>query len=170
MRAAAGSAAVLAATLVVAAPASASITVTAGLHADGNRGHIVVARDNGSHKRVLGTGDSSVISPNGKLVAVVDFPSAYPGSTIFKVYRSRGGAPLVTMPANFTGLTWAPDSRTLVTTDATATRLLTIDAATGAQTTVATGQLGGASSRRTPSAWPTPPRPARSTWSTSPTA
>lgn len=143
MRAAAISAGVAA--LIFAAPASATITVTAGLHADGNRGHIVVAGDNGSHQRVLGKGDSSVISPDGKLVAVLDYPAAYPGSTIFKVYRSSGGPPLVTMPADFTGLTWAPDSRTLVTTDATATRLLTIDAATGAQTTVATGQLGGAS-------------------------
>ena len=145
MRAVASSAAVLAATLVLAAPASATITATAGLHADGNRGHIVVARDDGSHKRVLGAGDSSVISPNGKLVAVLDYPSAYPGATIFKVYRSRGGTPLVRTPADFNALTWAPDSRTLVTTDETATRLMTIDAATGAQTTVATGQFGEAS-------------------------
>lgn len=146
MRAAATSAAVLAATLVLAAPANATITATAGLHADGNTGHIVIARDDGSHKRVLGAGDHSVISPDGTLVAVLDYPSSYPGPpTVFKLYRASGGAPVLTMSADFSRLTWAPDSRKLVTVDDTGSRLLMIDAATGVQTTVATGQFGAAS-------------------------
>jgi WD40 repeat protein len=146
MRAAASSAATLAATLLLAAPAGATITATAGLHADGGNGHIVVARDDGSHTRVLGKGDYSAISPDGKLVAVLDFPGYTPsGDATFKVYRTSGRPPLVATPADFYTLTWAPDSRTLVTTDGTASRLFTIDAATGAQTTVATGQVGRAS-------------------------
>jgi len=135
----------VAAALIFAAPASATLTATAGLHADGGNGHIVVARDNGSHKRVLGKGDYSVISPNGKLVAVLDYASyTAPGPTIFKVYRTSGGAPVVRMNADFTSLTWAPNSRTLITTNATATGLVTIDAATGTQTTVAGGSRGRA--------------------------
>ncbi len=144
MRAAAIS--VAAAALVFAAPAEATLTATAGLHADGANGHIVVARDNGSHKRTLGKGDYSVISPNGKLVAVLDYASyTAPGPTVFKLYRTSGGAPLITMAADFGLPTWAPDSRTLATTDSTSGRLLTIDAATGAQTPVTTGPVGRAS-------------------------
>ena len=103
-------------------------------------------------------GDSSVISPDGKLVAVLDYPVGLPGLDDLQ------GVPVGRRPAarhDACGLhrvTWAPDSRTLVTTDATATRLLTIDAATGTQTTVATAS-SAASSHRTPSAWPMRPRP-----------
>jgi WD40 repeat protein len=146
VRAATTSAAVLIAALALTAPADAAITATAGLHADGGNGRIVIARDNGSHKRVLGKGDYSEISPNGQLVAVLDFPGYTPsGKTTFKVYRISGGPPLVTTPADFYSLTWAPDSQTLVTMDGTASRLFTIDATTGAQTSVATGDVGRAS-------------------------
>jgi Tol biopolymer transport system component len=148
MRATTASAAVLTACLIVAAPASAAVTAAAGLHADNYNGHIVIARDDGSHKRVLGAGDYSAISPDGKLVAVIDAVPYYPPSTppVFKLYRAAGGAPLLTMPADGLGaLTWSPDSRTLVTTDATAGRLLSIDAATGARTPLATGSFDGAS-------------------------
>jgi Tol biopolymer transport system component len=133
----------LVAVLVLAAPASATITVTAGLHADGGNGQIYIARDDGSHKRSLGAGDASVISPDGKLVAVTDYPSAYPGTTTFKLLRSTGGAPLLTVTASFGAVTWAPDSRTLAGLDDRG-RLVTIDVASGAQTAIAHA-LGDAS-------------------------
>jgi hypothetical protein len=129
----------VAAALIAAAPADAAITATAGLHADGGNGRIVIARDNGSHKRSIGKGDSSVISPNGKLVAVIDYPSyTAPGDTVFKLLRATGGPPIVSVTADFGQLTWAPDSRTLVATE-TGGALVRIDAATGARAPVANG-------------------------------
>jgi WD40 repeat protein len=145
MRAATASAAALAATLVLAAPASATLTATAGLHADGGNGHIVIARDDGSHQRSLGSGDASEISPNGKLVAVTDYPSyTKPGKTTFKVLRAAGGAPLFRLSASLGAVSWAPNSKTLAGLDAIG-RLVTIDARTGARTTIAAHALGGAS-------------------------
>jgi hypothetical protein len=144
MRAATASAATLAAALVLAAPAGATITVTAGLHADGGNGHIVIARDDGSHQRSLGKGDASVISPNGKLVAVTDYPSyTRPGKTTFKLLRAAGGAPLFRISAGFGAVSWAPDSKTLAGLDDIG-RLVTIDARTGARTRIAAA-LGAAS-------------------------
>ncbi len=144
MRAATTSAAALAAALILTAPADATITFTAGLHADGNKGHIYIARDDGSHKRLLASGDASAISPNGKLVAVTDYPASYPGSATFKVYGTAGGAPLLTLPESLAVLTWAPDSRMLAGTDENG-RLVTIDVATGAQTPISGSTRGGPS-------------------------
>jgi Tol biopolymer transport system component len=137
----------LAAALALAAPASAALTATAGRHADGGNGHIVIARDDGSHMRVLGAGDSSQISPDGKLVAAIDYPTyTTPGTAVFKVFRAAGGPLALTMPAeNLAVLAWSPDSRTLAATDTAAGRLLTIDVATGAQTAIASGSFDGAS-------------------------
>jgi WD40 repeat protein len=136
--------AVVIAGLVTAPAARATITVTAGLHADGGNGHIYIARDDGSHKRLIGRGDASAISPNGKRVAVTDYPASYPGSAKFKMYRSSGGAPLFTLTASLAVLTWAPNSRTLAASDENG-RLVTINAATGARTTIAGSSRGAPS-------------------------
>jgi hypothetical protein len=133
--------------LALAPPAGATLTATAGLHADGGNGHIVLARDDGSHKRVLGRGDYSAISPDGKLVAVIDQPTyTAPASQVLRLFRSAGGPATLTLPADgIYRLLWSPDSRTLLATDTTAGRLLTIDAGSGARTTLAAGSFDGAS-------------------------
>jgi WD40 repeat protein len=136
---------VVVAGLATAPAASAMITVTAGLHADGSRGHIYIARDDGSHKRLIGSGDASAISPNGTRVAVTDYPASYPGSAKFKMYRSSGGAPLFTLNTGLAVLTWAPNSRTLAGVDIDNSRLVTINAATGARTTIAGSSRGAPS-------------------------
>jgi len=67
----------------------------------------------------VGSGNTYIrvegISPDGKLVAYVEFPSAMTSPSVLTVIPSNGGAPRFTFdwPATAEGLRWAPDGRGL---------------------------------------------------------
>jgi hypothetical protein len=137
-------AAVLTTALVSVPAAGARLTATTGFE-PGN-GRIVVARDDGSHRRVLASGDVSWISPNGKLVAVADGDPGQQGTNPrLKLYRATGGPPRFVIRKNLWPAAWSPDSKTIVAPDNTDDRLVLIDVATGAQTTLADGNFDWAS-------------------------
>jgi hypothetical protein len=134
-------AAVLTAALASVPAASARLSATTGFE-PGN-GRIVVARDDGSHRRVLASGDQSWISPDGKLVAVTDTDPGQQGSNPrFKVFRATGGPPLFVIRAGLWPAAWSPDSKSIVAPDSRNKRLVLIDAATGARTKLADGSFG----------------------------
>ena len=133
-------AAVLTTALVSAPAAGARLSATTGFE-PGN-GRIVVARDDGSHRRVLASGDQSWISPDGKLVAVHDADPGQQGSNPrLKLYRATGGSPLFVIRENLWPAVWSPDSKTIVAPDNSNDRLVLIDAATGTETTLADGNF-----------------------------
>jgi Tol biopolymer transport system component len=136
--------AVAAAGLATAPAASARIAAIRGFFP--GAGRVVVAHDDGSHQRRLGSGDEAWISPNGKLVATVDTDPGQQGTHArLKIYRAAGGAPRVVIHARFHTLTWSPDSRMLAgPVGGLQQRLQVIDAETGARTTLAGGDLSDA--------------------------
>jgi hypothetical protein len=69
-------------------------------------------------------------------------------ATTLKVLPVTGGAPVFSIPVEGLSVTWSPDSTQLLATEAGVSdkqRLLLIDAATGAQTELLTGNFAGAS-------------------------
>ena len=105
---------------------------------------IVVANANGSGSRVLTTGWYSFVSPDGSQVAVVDSDVNWYTNLRIEFYASSGGAPRRVVKTNCTQLYWSPDSSKLAcvelgTTAGKPTRLVLIDAASGAKTPLATG-------------------------------
>ena len=141
MRRGAVAAAVLT-TVLACVPAAEGARLSATTGYEPGNGRIVVARDDGSHRRVLGSGESSSISPNGKLVAVYDgATNLQRAKTRLKLYRAAGGAPRFVIRRGLWPLTWSPDSKSIVTSDVTGERLVRIDAASGARTTLADGNF-----------------------------
>jgi hypothetical protein len=61
-----------------------------------------------------------------------------------KVYRATGGPPRFVIRKNLWPAAWSPDSKTIVAPDNTDDRLVLIDAASGAQTTLADGNFDSA--------------------------
>jgi Tol biopolymer transport system component len=105
---------------------------------------IVVANADGSGSRVLTTAWFSFVSPDGSLVAVVDSDVNWYTNPRLELYASTGGAPQRVVKAGCVHLYWSPDSTKLAcaelsTTAGKPSRLLLIDAASGARTTLATG-------------------------------
>jgi hypothetical protein len=104
---------------------------------------IVVANADGSGSRVLTTAWFSFVSPDGSLVAVVDSDVNWYTNPRLELYASAGGAPQRVVKAGCVHLYWSPDSTKLACVEINATskpsRLLLIDAASGARTTLATG-------------------------------
>ena len=123
-----------------AAPASTHLTATTAT------GKIVIARGDGSGRRVLGDGWESFVSPDGARVAVTDFDQTSVGPTnhTLKLFASAGGAPAHVLAMECLSVHWSPDSTKLACVDRQIAtggpgRLLVIDAASGAETALATG-------------------------------
>jgi hypothetical protein len=129
------------ATALVASPAApARVTGTAGFFPGG--GKIVIAHNDGSHRRVLARGDLSWISPDGSRVAVMDWDRGQQGThPRLKMLRAAGGPPAFVIRADLYPAVWSPDSTKLVAA-VRDQRLVLIDATTGAVTTLATGSFG----------------------------
>jgi Tol biopolymer transport system component len=111
-------------------------------------GRIVIARGDGSGRRVLGTGWTSFVSPDGARVAVTDFDQTSVGPTNHRLelFASAGGAPAHVLAIECLGVYWSPDSTTLACVDhevptGEPRRLLVIDAASAAVTSLATGYI-----------------------------
>lgn len=109
-------------------------------------GTIVIARGNGSGRRVLGDGWESFVSPDGARVAVTDFDQTSVGPTnhTLKLFATAGGAPAPVFAIECLSVHWSPDSTKLACVDHEVPtgdpgRLLVIDAASAAVTTLATG-------------------------------
>lgn len=108
-------------------------------------GKIVIARSDGSGRRVLGTGWLSRVSPDGSRVAVIDFDLVNQRAQNWRLelFASTGGAPTHVLAIQCGPVYWSPDSTKLACIEINDTgapgRLLLINAATAATTTLATG-------------------------------
>ena len=134
-----------------AAAAQTTVSLTASRFGKGaaeNRpAKIVVANANadGSGSRVLTTGWYSFVSPDGSQVAVIDSDVNADTNLRLELYASSGGAPRHAIRINCGGVVWSPDSTKLACVEgrfydeAKPSRLLLIDAASGAKTTLAKG-------------------------------
>jgi len=126
-----------------AAPAGATLTATTAT------GKIVIARGDGSGRRVLTSGGLwwSRVSPDGSQVAVTKYDVVNYRWVNFRVelIASSGGAPTHVIPINCSLFYWSPDSTKLacVAYRGARGRLVVIDAATAAVTTLATGVFDG---------------------------
>jgi DNA-binding beta-propeller fold protein YncE len=125
-----------------AAPATTHLTATTP------NGKIVIARADGSGRRVLADGWESFVSPDGARVAVTDFDQGSVGPTnhTLKLFVTAGGAPAHVLAIECLSVHWSPDSTKLACVDRAVPtgdpgRLLVIDAASAAVTTLATGHL-----------------------------
>ncbi len=129
----------------VAPPATPSLTASRfGKGAAETRpAKIVVARADGSGSRVLTTGWFSFVSPDGSQVAVVDSDVNWWTSQRLELYASAGGSPRRVIDLGCVHAYWSPDSTKLAcverSTAGKPTRLVLIDAASGAKTPLATG-------------------------------
>jgi Tol biopolymer transport system component len=136
--------------VALAAPASASATLTATIFAtDTGPGKVVVADDDGTGMRVLSNNKgSSYVSPDGAHVAVnaFDQKSASDEATNFRLelFAAAGGLSRV-VGTLCRPLVWSPDSSTIACVDWNEARgpshLLLIDPAAGSTTTLVTGFL-----------------------------
>ncbi len=128
------------------APGTTLLTVSRfGKGAAENRpAKIVIARADGSGSRVLTTGWLSYVSPDGSQVAVVDSDMNWYTNQRLELYAPAGGAPTRVIDLGCTHLYWSPDSTKLAcvehsTAAGKPTRLVLIDATSGAKTPLATG-------------------------------
>jgi Tol biopolymer transport system component len=111
--------------------------------AESRPARIVVARADGSGSRVLTTGWSSFVSPDGLRVAIADGDANYTNLRL-ELFSSSGGAATHRVDVSCGDVVWSPDSTRLACVDygddpAKPWRLLLIDAATAKTTTLATG-------------------------------
>jgi Tol biopolymer transport system component len=143
------SAPLLAAAIAVAiAPAAAQAAVPSKLAyvtgLAGTRPQVHVANADGSGAIAIGAGVDAAISPDGATVAIVT-PYRRSGTSLV-VRPAAGGAArtLVRTGDSIGPLVWSPDGTRLAVVVDTK-RLVAIDVATGAQHTVARGQIQGAS-------------------------
>jgi hypothetical protein len=126
-------------------PTVTSATPIASLTASTAKGKIVVAQSDGSGRRILGTGWYSRISPDGSRVAVTDYDVVNFRARNWRLefFASTGGAPTHVLALQCVRVFWSPDSRKLACVETNDTgragRLLLIDAASAATTTLATG-------------------------------
>jgi hypothetical protein len=104
---------------------------------------IVIARADGSGSRVLTTGWASYVSPDGSRIAVVDSDVNWFTNQRLELYASAGGAPRRVIDLGCINAYWSPDSTKLACVElrqaGVPSRLVLIDAASGAKTTLATG-------------------------------
>ncbi|MFN8202429.1 MAG: hypothetical protein U0S48_07690 [Solirubrobacteraceae bacterium] len=135
--------AALAALLVLAPAASATLTYQAGVV----RSTVWVANDDGSGAHKLAAGRNPSISPNGQAVAYGNrFSRATP---VLRLIPTAGGTPRTILTNwRYGPFAWSPDSRFIATQagpEVGRQRLVLIDVATGQVRTVATGFFSGAS-------------------------
>jgi hypothetical protein len=104
---------------------------------------IVVANADGSGSRVLTRGRFSFVSPDGSQVAVAKYDVANNRSLNWRLelFARAVSAPTHVIPINCAIFYWSPDSTKLACVSSR--RLLVIDAATAAVTTLATGVFDG---------------------------
>jgi hypothetical protein len=109
---------------------------------------VVLARSDGSGSRILASGYtlSSVVSPDGSRVAVHHWVDNQPGNERLELFASVGGRPAHVIAVECGQVDWSPDSTKLACVAFAVERkppwpekLLVIDAATAAVTTLATG-------------------------------
>jgi hypothetical protein len=126
-------------------PTTPSATPVANLTASTGKGKIVIARSDGSGRRILGSGWLSSVSPDGSRVAVTDYDvvNYRLRNWRLELFASSGGAPMHVLAIQCGPVYWSPDSTKLACVEINDTggpgRLLLIDAASGATTTLATG-------------------------------
>jgi hypothetical protein len=121
--------------------------------------YVWIALANGREPRRLGPGSSPLLAPNGQSVAAGLFGTvsgAQEQGPALAIYPASGAAPVTFLnlaTATATPLAWSPDSRYLaVSLQSTSINdagklsgLAVIDTTTGAVTTIANGQIYGAS-------------------------
>jgi Tol biopolymer transport system component len=125
-------------------PATASATLVFGKQSSRGPSSIWVANNDGSSPVSLATNYySPTISPDGMTVAA--FRQTRSGNNLLYVLPAAGG-PATRLLANvgFGTLTWSPDSSTIAAV--TGRRLVTIAVASGAVTTLATGNFNAPAS------------------------
>lgn len=133
------------AALVLAPAAAASLTATRGSDRVPSKHQIVISRDDGSGQRVLARGSWSSVSPDDSRVAVVDFGNFGRAPKLSLVPTTGHGGTLRIAADGVSRVVWSPDSSKLLGEDVEGRRLLLIDAASGAVTTLATGYIYGES-------------------------
>jgi hypothetical protein len=109
---------------------------------------IVIARADGSRSRVLTTGWFSYVSPDGSQVAVVDSNVNWYTNQRLELYAPAGGAPRRVVDLRCVHVYWSPDSTKLACVELSTaagkpTRLVLVDARSGANTPLATGFFDG---------------------------
>ena len=110
---------------------------------------IVIARSDGSGRRILGTGGYSQVSPDGTKVAVVDWDvvNFQARNWRLELFSSVGGAPIHVIAIQCAPHYWSPDSTKLACVESKdaggPVRLLIIDVASAGMTTLATGFFDG---------------------------
>lgn len=133
-----------------AAPAHASLVYVKYATGSGYKPSVWTAADDGSARRRLAAGTDPRISPDGTSVAYATVPQARTGRSALRIVPAAGGASRVVLPRliNSIELDWSPDSRRLLALTGPELgpyRLVVLDAATGAQRTLAKGFFSGAS-------------------------
>jgi hypothetical protein len=129
---------------LAATPASASLTATTAKDGAPGKGRIVIARDDGSGRRILAAGESSSVSPDDSRVAVIDYQEVNRAlvNPKLKLFAISGGRPSFTIAIGCSHLVWSPDSTKLACVESkyeSPARLVLVDAATGSTTTLARG-------------------------------
>jgi hypothetical protein len=134
--------------LLVGACFASSAQAATRLTATTPAGNIVIANGDGSDRRVLGDGWESFISPDGAWVAVSDWDQGAfaPENERLELHATAGGPPAHVLPIECLSVHWSPDSTKLACVDrdiggTDPGRLLVIDAATGAETVLGTGDF-----------------------------
>jgi hypothetical protein len=107
-------------------------------------GHaIAIARGDGSGRRVLASGGASTISPDGAVVAVIDYEAGATGASRIGLYSAAGGAPTKVLKIQCARIYWSPDSTRFACVDtdfsSKPSRLLVVNAAGGAVSTLGKG-------------------------------
>jgi Tol biopolymer transport system component len=138
-----------AALALAAAPATAAptprIAYVTGLA--GTRPQVRIANADGTGAALLGPGADATLAPDGQQVAIVTSFTRSGASSLLVRPAGGGGAarPLVrSSRGSILEPVWSPDSR-LVAVVVDETRLVVVNAATGARRVVAQGQIQGAS-------------------------
>jgi WD40 repeat protein len=131
-------------TLAAASAASATLTATRGSDRSPGNAKIVIARDDGSGRRVLANGEISSVSPDGSRVAVTNYDEvkhAFVNPRLV-MFRTSGAGRTFTLHVDCPDVAWSPDSTKLAcVTSGAPGRLVLIDAATGATSTLAKGNF-----------------------------
>lgn len=106
-------------------------------------GKVVLARSDGSGGRILSSGWYSFVSPDGSRVAVIDSDVVdnQAANWRLELFVSAGGTPTHVIPLECGQVYWSPDSTKLacVAPSGESEKLLVVDAATAAVTTLTTG-------------------------------
>jgi Tol biopolymer transport system component len=146
-------AAIFAVGLALAGTGEASPRRAALAYVAGGRGGVPkvwLAQADGTHARVLGTGESALLSPNGQLVAATPFGFAGPGVTLFSATGVVKGRFFDASKESDEPVAWSRDSRYLAVVVIGANKpgragLVVIDTRSNRTTRLAHGAIAGVS-------------------------